>query len=124
MYRNCVGASGCGCDDLCDEIYETMVVSELIKWIKSTAQEAEVYFYRTRSGMEVDLLIAFPGGIIGVEIKNQTTVDASDCRSMREVAAALGKEWLGGLCIYRGRQIRRLGEPSLWALPSFRLFGL
>ena len=34
-----------------------------------------------------------------MEIKSREKVDMKDCRSMREVALKLGKEWLGGLCI-------------------------
>jgi predicted AAA+ superfamily ATPase len=107
-----------------DEIFETMVVAEIHKWVRSTGAPCELYFYRTRSGMEVDLLIETPRGIVGVEIKNRETVDAADCRSMREVAAALGDEWAGGLCVHRGKTIERLGDPALWAVPSFRLFGV
>jgi len=32
-------------------------------------------------------------------------------------------EWLGGLCVYRGSEIRQLAEPSIWAVPSYRLLG-
>lgn len=105
------------------ELFETMVVSEIYKWIKSMAEEAELFFYRTRSGLEVDLLIQTKQGIIGVEVKCRDNVYLSDCRPMREIALRLGEKWLGGICIYRGRRIVRLGEPSLWAIPAHRLFG-
>lgn len=104
------------------DLYETMVVSELFKWLKTTNTEAKISFYRTRSGLEVDIILELPSGIIGMEVKSREKVDMKDCRSMREVALKLGKEWLGGLCIYRGRRLFRLGEPSIWAVPSYRLF--
>jgi hypothetical protein len=40
--------------DLSGEIYETMVVSEIIKWMKTVQRQEEIYFYRTRSGLELD----------------------------------------------------------------------
>lgn len=41
---------------------------------------------------------------------------------MKEIAASLGNEWLGGMVVYRGAEIRKLGNPNLWAVPSYRLF--
>jgi len=104
-------------------VFETYVIAEIHKWIKTSAAEAELYFYRTRSGLEVDLLIQTPGGIIGLEIKGRERIDQPDLYALREVGRALGAEWLGGLCVYRGSEIRQLAEPSIWAIPSYRLLG-
>lgn len=37
------------------QLLETMVVAEIHKWVKTQERDAELAFYRTRSGMEVDL---------------------------------------------------------------------
>jgi predicted AAA+ superfamily ATPase len=103
-------------------VYETMVVGEIIKWIKTMRRNVEVYFYRTRSGLEVDLLLVTQNGIIGVEVKGRNSVVATDWRALREIAERLGGDWMGGLVVYRGRQIKKIGEPSIWAVPSRRLF--
>jgi uncharacterized protein len=118
LWRQLTGFRG----DVTGALYETHVVAEIHKWIRSVGREVELTFYRTRSGMELDLLIQTPHGIIGAEIKGRETVENSDLYAMREVAKALGKSWLGGFCIYRGQEIRRLGDPALWSIPSFRLF--
>jgi hypothetical protein len=31
-------------------------------------------------------------------------------------------QWRGCLIIYRGNEIRKIAEPSIWAVPSRRLF--
>jgi predicted AAA+ superfamily ATPase len=103
-------------------LYETMVVGEVIKWIKTMRRDVEVYFYRTRSGMEIDLLLVTQHGIIGVEIKARRSVAPTDWRALREIAGGLGGDWLGGLVVYRGSQIRKVSEPEIWAIPSRRLF--
>lgn len=103
-------------------IYETLVVAEFHKWIKTMQRPVELYFYRTRSGLEFDLLLQTPHGIIGVEIKSRERVVPSDWRAMKEFSAKLGKEWLGGIVVYRGNEIQKLGAPNFWAVPSFRLF--
>jgi predicted AAA+ superfamily ATPase len=108
--------------DLSGEIYETMVVSEIIKWMKTVQRQEEIYFYRTRSGLELDILLLTEKGIIGMEIKARTAVASTDLRAMREVAKGLGKEWRGGLVIYLGNTIQKVGEPNVWAVPSRRLF--
>ena len=103
-------------------VYETMVVGEIIKWIKTMRRNIEVYFYRTRSGLEVDLLLVTQQGIIGVEVKMRSSVAVTDWRALKDIAGRLGGDWLGGLVVYRGAQIKKVGEPEIWAVPSRRLF--
>lgn len=103
------------------EMYETFVVAELVKWMKTVQRAGELYFYRTRSGLEVDLLLETRHGIIGMEIKSGSTVTGADFRPLRDVASGLGSKWRGGMVIYRGKEIRKIGDPSLWAVPSHRL---
>ena len=104
------------------EIYETMVVDEIFKWLKTAQRNVEIFFYRTRSGLELDLLLSTEKGFIGMEIKGRKMVVSSDIRPMKEIAGALNKKWLGGLVIYQGDEIKKLSEPEIWAIPSRRLF--
>jgi hypothetical protein len=104
------------------DLYETFVVGEIFKWMKTVQRAGELYFYRTRSGLEVDLLLETQQGIIGMEIKSRDTVTGADLRPLRDVASGLGSQWRGGLIIYRGNEIRKIAEPSIWAVPSRRLF--
>jgi predicted AAA+ superfamily ATPase len=99
-----------------------MVVTEIFKWIKTVQRDSELFFYRTRSGMEIDLLLKTEAGIIGIEIKGRESISVSACRALKAIADALGKEWLGGLVVYRGNKIMQLAEPEIWAVPSKRLF--
>ena len=104
------------------EIYETMVVSEIVKWMQTTQRDGELFFYRTRSGLELDILLHTQRGIIGMEIKARKSVVPTDLRPMKEVSRTLGSEWCGGLIIYQGNTIDKIGEPNIWAVPSRRLF--
>ncbi len=108
--------------ELTGEIYETMVVGELFKWIKTTQKNAEIYFYRTRSGLELDIILQTDNGIIGIEIKARKEISASDLRPMKEIASGLKNRWLGGLVIYQGDEIKKIAEPDIWIIPSRRLF--
>jgi hypothetical protein len=104
------------------EMYETYVVGELVKWMKTVQRSGELYFYRTRSGLEIDLILETRHGIVGMEIKSREALTNSDFRPLRDVAAGLGRDWRGGIVIYRGNEIRKIAEPSIWAVPSHRLF--
>jgi len=102
-------------------MFETLVISEIHKWVHTLARDTRMFFYRTRSGLEVDLLLETPRGIIGVEIKSRLAT-ARDARNLITVAAALGKRWLGGLVVCRGGSIAPLvPETSIWRVPIHRL---
>ena len=105
------------------EVYETLVVSEIYKWIRTAQRNVEVYFYRTRTGLELDLLIGLEGGrYLGLEVKGRRTIVPKDIKAMKAVAESLGRAWAGGVVVYRGDEIKRIAEPSIWAVPSRRLF--
>jgi hypothetical protein len=104
------------------DLYETYVIGEIFKWIKTVQWAGKLSFYRTRSGLEVDLLLETQHGVVGIEIKSRESVTGTDLRPLRDVANGLGREWLGGIVVYRGREIRKMAEPSIWAVPSCRLF--
>ena len=103
-------------------LYETFVVSEIVKWIRTSKRTANYYFYRTRSGLEVDMLLELPHGIIGIEIQSRDMIFAKDITPLKELADTLSLEWLGGFIIYNGSEIKKMAEPNIWALPSWRLF--
>jgi predicted AAA+ superfamily ATPase len=106
------------------EIYETFVVSEVYKWIRTAQRNVEVHFYRTRTGMELDMLIGLEGGrYLGLEVKGRRKIVPKDIRAMKAVAESLGRGWAGGIVVYRGDEITKIAEPSIWAVPSRRLFG-
>jgi len=102
-------------------MFETLVVSEARKWIDTLARDASLWFYRTRSGHEIDLLVTVPSGVIGIEIKNRSQVGRRDASGLLRLAKALGPEWIGGLVVHRGEDLLPL-DPGLWAVPAHRLF--
>jgi len=108
--------------DVSGQIYETMIVAEIYKWIKTAQRGVDIYFYRTRSGLELDIILQTRNGIVGMEIKARNSVSPIDYKNMREIASRLGKEWLGGIVAYQGDILKRVAEPNIWSVPSRRLF--
>jgi uncharacterized protein len=118
IWRHLTGFKG----NLSGQLYETMVVAEIVKWIRTRQREVKTYFYRTRSGNEVDLLLETSNGVIGIEIKSRPSIAQKDMRSLKMIAAKLNERWCGGMVVYSGDEIKRIGEPDIFAVPSKRLF--
>ena len=102
-------------------LFENYTVMELYKVVRSLYPQTRLWFYRTRSGLEVDLLCETDKGLVCLEVKSSRVVSGNDFRVLRHLAEALGAKMTGGIVIYRGEKILQYG-PKLWAIPSFRLF--
>jgi len=107
--------------DVYGELYETYVASELLKWIRSAQREGQLFFYRTRSGLEVDFFLETEWGIVGFEVKSRRKITGKDLRGLRAVREVLGDAWRGGVVVYLGDKLERL-QNGIWAVPSRRLF--
>jgi uncharacterized protein len=112
--------AGLGSAAMTGALYENHVVAEIWKWCKTSAEAVELYFYRTRSGLEVDLILETPERLVAMEVKWRDRVVPSDTTGMRKLAGALGERWGGGIVAYGGNQIQSLGN-GIWAVPSRRL---
>jgi predicted AAA+ superfamily ATPase len=105
-------------------LFETLVVSEIVKWVSTTALPVDLFFYRTRSGFEVDLLIEGDGAVFGLEVKRRDRVDGRDLGPLRKVCTALGDRWAGGAVVSTGNRLECLDESAgIWAVPVHRLLG-
>ncbi len=104
-------------------LWETLVVSEIFKWVHSSGYDTPLFYYRTEAGLEVSLLLSTPEGIWCLQAVDEETPKPGDWRSLREVGAALGRRWRGGLVIYPGRTVNRLAS-NIWALPAEQLLAL
>ncbi len=102
-------------------LFETWVVSELLKARFNRALTSNLYFWRDRSGHEVDVLIEQGDRLIPVEIKSGQTVTQDSFANLErwvEIAgSAARRPWL----VYGGeaRQSRAEVEVVPWRdLPS------
>lgn len=102
--------------------FESYCAAEIVKYLRCLQLNAQVFYYRTRSGLEIDFLLQTSKGILTVEVKMREAVSKADIRPMQRVARELGSRWLGGLVLYRGRELYEI-EPGYWAVPTYRFFG-
>jgi predicted AAA+ superfamily ATPase len=113
-------SSGLGFKIDTGQLFENYFASELMKYIRTTKSRAKLFYYRTRSGMEIDFIIETQHGIIAIETKSRDKVTRSDFSALHKLATAAGKLWLGGIVAYRGNKIEKFGD-MMWAVPSSRL---
>ncbi len=62
---------------------EGLVAQHLRAWIAYGGGEHDLYYWRTRSGVEVDFVVYGPEGLSAIEVKNTGKVRSQDVRSLR-----------------------------------------
>jgi hypothetical protein len=72
-------------------IFETAVVGEIMRRLSGRGERPHLYFWRTSTGVEVDLIVETAGKLIPIEIKMSATPD----RSMARNIVSLRKELYG-----------------------------
>ncbi len=78
-------------------LFETMVVLEWVKVFYHRGERPELYYWRSKTGMEVDLIIDRNGRLYPIEIKATSTVLPGHLESLtrwREMAGSIASEGL------------------------------
>lgn len=93
---------------LAGRLFEQLLILETVRHLQYALSEARVYFWRTNTGAEVDLLIEKHGTLLGAfEFKSTSEVGGSDFSGLR----AFGAEYptVPQTVVYRGTQPYRTG---------------
>lgn len=80
--------------------------------------------YRDKDQVEVDVVITQGRKTWGGEVKAAASVDESDARGLRQLAAQAGADFQGGMVLYAGPSVLSLGDPRFCAVPLNRLWTL
>jgi predicted AAA+ superfamily ATPase len=54
-------------------IFETAVLSEIMKVLAGRGEERQIYFWRTSTGVEVDIVVVRAGELVPIEVKLSAT---------------------------------------------------
>jgi len=85
-------------------IFETFVVSEVIKSFLNRGERPNLYFWRDSSGVEVDILIEQAGRMIPVEIKSGKTVARDAFSALEKWVSLAGEMAINPTLIYGGME--------------------
>lgn len=101
-------------------IFETAVLTEIVKTYLHRGEEPRVYFWRTSTGAEVDILVETGGNIVPIEVKLSATPRPAMAKAVVALRADLGERALSGYVIHPG-DIRLPLAPDVTALPFAEL---
>ncbi len=98
-------------------LFETWVVSELLKGRYNKGRSSNLSFWRDRSGHEVDLLQEEAGRLTAVEVKTGATVTADALRGLRRWLEIAGDASGKAVLVYGGGESQRRGGIEIvpWA---------
>ena len=87
-------------------ILENFVLMELRKQATWSETQPQFYYWRTVSGLEVDIVLENDAGrLVGIEVKAGATLGGNDVRGLQAMAESVGKRWLRGVVLYTGSEV-------------------
>ncbi len=89
-------------------VFESYVVSELIKSFANRRRRAPLFFWRDAGGHEVDVLIDLGERILPVEVKSGETVPADAARVLERWSELPANPNRGGLLVHGGGERFRM----------------
>jgi predicted AAA+ superfamily ATPase len=97
-------------------IFETAVIMEVYKTLTHRGQEPPLYFWRTASGQEVDLIVDIGQKLIPVEIKVNATPHPGMAEGIAAFREALGRKAGPGWVVHPG-DVQLPLAPNVRSLP-------
>lgn len=97
-------------------IFETAVVSEIVRALSHRGTEPRIWFYRTAKGEEVDLVVEAEGRLVPIEAKASSTPRPAMAAGIAALRRDLGLRVAPGWVVHAGDVQLPLGE-GVTALP-------
>lgn len=97
-------------------IMETAVINEVVRTLTHRGEEPQVYFWRTATGMEVDLVVDRAGKLIPMEVKLSATPLPQTAKGIEKFHKDFPHQALKGYVIHPG-DTRVSLSPEAWAWP-------
>jgi predicted AAA+ superfamily ATPase len=99
---------------------ENLVLGDLLAWRDARLERAELYYWRTATGEEVDLVIESGGRLVPIEIKAGARPRLADARHLRSFRSEYGRKARRGLLLHTGSMLDWI-TPDVLAVPWWRL---
>ena len=96
--------------------FESAVVAEVIKQLKTAGLRVDFYHLRTVDGREVDLLLETPDGFYAIEVKQSRSVHPPDARHLKGLPELLDKPLIHSFLVSYDPEVKQLGE-QITAIP-------
>ncbi len=99
---------------------ENLVLSDLLCWRDARTARAEVLYWRTAAGEEVDFIVETGRHLLPIEVKATSRPRLRDATAIRAFRAEYGKAARAGLLLHTGTTLEWLA-PDVLAAPWWRV---
>jgi hypothetical protein len=99
---------------------ENLVLGDLLAWRDANLDRAEVFYWRTTIGEEVDLVIEIGGRLLPIEVKATARPRVTDTAHLRTFRNEYGSKARAGLLLHAGSTLEWLA-PDVLAAPWWRV---
>jgi predicted AAA+ superfamily ATPase len=97
-----------------------LVLLDLLAWRDARLDRAELSYWRTTVGEEVDFVIEVGGRLIPIEVRATTRPGFGDIAHLRTFRAEYGRKARSGLLLHGGSKVEWLA-PDVLAAPWWRV---
>lgn len=99
---------------------ENLFLLDLVAWRDSRDERAELFYWRTQTGEEVDIVIETRHGLLPIEIKSTENPRIADTKNLRSFRKEYENRSLPGLLIHCG-ELTDWIAPDVLAVPWWRV---
>lgn len=99
---------------------ENVVLLDLLAWRDARLDRAELLYWRTASGEEVDLVIEADGRLLPIEVKSTSRPRLRDAANLRSFRAEYGETARAGVLLHAGETVGWIA-PGVLAAPWWRV---
>lgn len=99
---------------------ENLVLQDLLAWRDARVPRAELGYWRTSVGEEVDFVVEADDQLLPIEVKATARPRVADCKSLRAFRAEYGEAARAGLLIHTGEGLEWL-MPDILAVPWWKV---
>lgn len=100
--------------------FENLVLADLLAWRDARLERAELSYWRTAIGEEVDFVIETGGKLLPIEVKTTTRPRLGDAAHLRTFRNEYGRKARAGLLLHTGSTLEWLA-PDVLAVPWWRV---
>lgn len=100
--------------------FENLVLGDLLAWRDARLERAELAYWRTANGEEVDFVIETGGRLLPIEIKAGPRPRMGDAAHLRTFRAEYGKRARAGLLLHTGSTLEWI-TPDVLAVPWWKV---
>lgn len=101
-------------------IFETAVLTEIVKTLWNRGEDSRVYFWRMSAGAEVDIVVEVGRRLVPIEVKLSATPRPAMAGAIKTFQQHLGDQAAAGFVIHPG-DLRLPLAPAITALPFAEL---